>query len=172
MAKRKRTRVSLAAPTPLVGDHGTGTSAATASTVLEPIKDEKGRNPNNMGRRRRVSQIDRLKEKLTMRQIQAAEAICDAYQRVEMLSSGSPLKERVQASPKPDATIDMQVSAQSWLAHVMRGVPGRPEQCREVIEHICWYNRPVSDLATGRKHVGYMAMLKVSLDLVANRLGY
>lgn len=171
MAKHRKKHVSLA-PIPLGGDHGTGTLAAKLGTVLEPMKDDKGRNPNNIGRRRRTSEIDRLAPKLSMRQEQAARAISDAYCRVEALSSGGELKEWVQASPKPDACVAVQVAAQSELAHVMKGVPGKPVECRIVVEHVCWKGLPVRHLAAGRDHGAYMASLKVALDMVANHLRY
>lgn len=160
---KARKHVSLAAM-PFNGDHGTGTDAANSGTVVEAIKNDKGGNPNHMGRRRRVEVIDTLT--LTVRQQQAAKAIRDAYCRVESLSSGGPLKERVQASPKPDATIAAQVSAQSAYVHVMRGV--RPID-RAVIEHVCFYNQPLRTFyAHHRQHVRF----KEALDHVADHMRY
>ena len=148
-------------PIPFNGDHGTGTAAAMAGTRLEAVEDEEGRNPNNMGRRVREDRIKRIK--LSMRQEQAAYKIRDAYCRVEMLSSGSPLKEQVDASPKPDAVIASQVDAQSELHFVMSAVPNA---MRPVIEHVCWHNRPLNQMPDDR------ANFKVALDMVANKLRY
>jgi len=170
-AKKRRKHVSTA-PMPFGGDHGTGTAAAKCGTVLEAIKDEKGGNPNNMGRRRRTSELDRIAHRLSMRQEQAARAISDAYCRVEALSSGGELKAKVDASPKPDATIDVQVAAQSRLHHVMSGVPNNPTQCREAVEQVCWRGEPIGAIASGRDHQMHMSCLKISLDLVANKLGF
>jgi len=146
------------------GDHGTGTAAALAGTVVEPITDEKGSNPNHMARRVRQSVIKGLS--LTMRQGQAAEAIQDAYCRNQMLSSGSPLREQVDASPKPDATIAAQMEAQSRLIWVMKAVNHAD---RPVIEHICWYNLPLRALPS-RKRCG--VRLRDALDAVADHLNY
>ena len=169
---RKSRSVSVK-PLPFNGDHGAGTAAATAGTIIEPATDRRGDpNPNNMGRRRRTSEIDRLAPRLSMRQEQAARAISSAYSRVEALSSGGPHKEKVHSSPKPDATIAAQVAAQSQLAHVMKAVPGSPPECREVIEQVCWRGEPIGDLASGRRHGGYMSCLKITLDLVANHMRY
>ncbi|MGB1215828.1 MAG: hypothetical protein ACPG4X_20840, partial [Pikeienuella sp.] len=127
-----------------------------------------GSNPNNMARRKKVNRIDQMTS-LSMRQIQAAKAIENAHCRVEMQSSGSPLKERVQSSPKPDKTIAHQVDAQSHLVFVMGAVP---TAMRYVVEHLCWHNRPISDLGPSDKRGNHYANLKVALDLVANRLRY
>lgn len=121
-----------------------------------------------MARRRRVNRIAEMRG-LSMRQQQAAEAIQNAYCRVEMLSSGSPLKERVQASPKPDVTIAMQADAQSILVSVMAPVPSA---MRYVVEHVCWYNRPITELGPSDIRGNHYANFKVAMDLVANRLRY
>jgi len=160
-SKAKR-HVSIA-QAPWNGDHGTGTAAATAGTVVEPMADS----PNRMAVRKRVNVIDTLTS-LSMRQQQAAKEIQEAYCRVEMQSSGSALKEQVDASPKPDAVIAAQVDAMSRLAHAMSAVPSA---MRDVVEHVCWENRQI---ATISKRTGYnrMADFKVAMDLVANRLRY
>lgn len=155
--------VSLA-PTPLNGDHGTGTKAALAGTCLEPVKTETGANPNHMGRRRRVEVIDTLD--LTMRQQQAAKAIRSAFCRVEMLSSGGELKEWVQASPKPDANIASQVDAMSAFVHVMRGVRRID---RPIIEHVCFKNAPLRLFVL---HSRQSARLRQALDVVADHMRY
>jgi hypothetical protein len=171
-AKRKRKSVSVKAM-PYIGDHGTGTAAATAGTVLEPATDKPSDpNPNNVGRRRRRSEIDRLAPKLTMRQEQAARAISNAYCRVQMLSSGGELREQVDSSSKPDACITAQVSAQSDLAYVMTGVPQAPVECRQAIEQVCWHGEPIGRLASGRAHEKYMTCLKVALNAVADHMRY
>lgn len=160
--KTKRKSVSVA-PVPLGGDHGTGTHAATAGTIVSALTDEKGKNPNNMGRRRRIEVIGTLA--LTMRQEQAAKAIRDAFCRVQRLSSGGELKERVQSSPKPDATIAMQVDASSQWVYVMKAV--KPVN-RRIIEHVCCDNLPLVEL------VGYKqsrVRLAQTLDCVADHIG-
>lgn len=168
---RKKKKITLP---PMVGDHGTGTLAATAGTVLEPLVDEATgkRDPNNRGRRRRVSQIDKLASQLSMRQIQAAQALRDAYGRVEALSSGSPLKERVQTSSRPDVSSAAQVDAVSHLKFMTDAIPGNPPQCRDVVEAVCFRNEAIHTIAKGRAVDWHRSCLKVALDLVANKLGY
>lgn len=180
MSKSRKTRrgrksVSIS-PMPFNGDHGTGTAAATAGTQLEGIVDVDGKNPNRMGRRRRRLQSDVWKDRLSMRQYQAARAIEDAYARVEALGSGGDsigrmldLRTTVDASPKPDATIDLQTGAQSHLHLVMRGVP---RAIRPVIEHLFWHNRTMGSFAQGRAFYDRAAEVKVALDLVANHMRY
>lgn len=164
MAKRKKKVTTKALP--WNGDHGTGTQAALQGTTLEPVE---GNNPNRFARRRRTSQSDVWKPKLSMRQWQAAVEIENAYCGCERLSSGGPLKERVDASPKPDAVVAIQVEAQSRLKRVMDGVP---TAMRDVIEHLFWHNLPLSQLGKGRGYYNRSADVKVALDLVANKLRY
>ena len=172
MAKKKK--ITLA---PLIGDHGTGTLAANMGTSLEPLVDSQGkRNPNNMGRRRRKLQSLVWQDKLSLRQVQAAEAIERAYAGVERLGSGGDsigrmidLRTSVDASPKPDATIDVQAGAQSQLVRVMKAVP---KAARPVIEHLFWHNRALSQFAQGKAFYNRTAEIKVALDLVANHMRY
>lgn len=164
MAKRRKAVKVREAP--WNGDHGTGTMAATRGTVLEPLE---GDNPNRFKRRKRVNQIEAMRNKLSQRQFQAAQAIEVAYCRVQTLSSGSPLKAKVDSTPKPDATVSHQTDAQAQLVHVMAKVP---PSARDIVEHVCWHNLPVNDIAKGRNHYNRMADLKVALDLVANGMRY
>ena len=167
MAKKRNRTVTLAE---FNGDHGTGTLAAKAGTKLEPVTNDDGKNPNKMARRRRINRIEDMmkRHQLNMRQYQAAMEIQEAWCRVEMLSSGGELKERVQASPKPDATIDIQVSAMSRLQYVMSAVPSA---MRYVIEHVCWHNQTLSSLPQDNRG-NHSSNFKVALDLVANKMRY
>ena len=167
---RKASRYISTAKKPWGGDHGTGTQAANCGTEIVALKDENGSNPNNMGQRRRVDRIQWLMDRgyLSMRQFQAGKAIQSAYGRVESLSSGSPLKERVQASPKPDATVAAQVDANSQLVHVLRPVL-RSE--RDIVEHVCRDNQPITTL--GRSgYIRAAARLRQALDRVADHMKY
>lgn len=177
-AKKKKTRLKRGTrdrikgrvttrPLPWNGDHGTGTAAAIEGTELVAVTTEDGRNPNHMGQRRRVSVIDTLTS-LTMRQLQAAKEIQDAYGMVESLSSGGPLKEAVQSSPKPDAVIAAQVDAQSRLARAMRAVH-RSE--RVIVEHICWTNQKPQTLSRTQRR-RWLARFTASMDRVADHLRY
>lgn len=150
---------------PLEGDHGTGTAAAIAGTVMEEIE---GDNPNNRGRRRRLEVIELRSLGLSMRQTQAAREIRNAWCAVEMLTSGGELKEQVDASPKPDAVKTAQISALSRYRIAMKGVPaGIP---RQIVEAVCFHNKHPDDLP--KEWASVKAQLKVALDLAANRLGY
>lgn len=167
MAERRRKRrgkkgcITLSAPPKKYNEQeGPRTKQQISGTVLVPIKDD----PNRRAYRQRVDVW--MKFDLTIRQQQAAKAIRDAYCRVEALSSGGPLKERVQASPKPDATISMQVEVQSRLVHVMRGVPRAQ---RHIVEHILWHNRPLTALKDTPRSG---ARFKAALDAVANHMNY
>lgn len=176
MGKGSKTRRKPVTLAEFNGDHGTGTRAAKAGTRLEEIKREDGANPNRQARRRRRLQSDVWEPRLSMRQYQAAQAIERAYARVEQLGSGGDsigrmmaLRTSVDASPKPDATIDVQTSAQSHLLFVMKSVPSA---MRPVIEHLFWHNRPMGKFVQGRAFYDRSADVKVALDLVANRLRY
>ena len=167
MTKRKRkggrkTRTSQnvsIAPTPYNGDHGTGTQAANANTEIVPLQDD----PNNRARRQKRNVLKGMLSLnlLTMRQWQAGEAIQIAHLRYEMLSSGGELKERVQSSPKPDATMDVQVDAVSRFIHVMAGVPRAD---RAIVEAVCCHNAPLRSITAPRR----MQRLRASLDRVAD----
>jgi len=149
----------------LKGDHGTGAQAATHSTLVVPIRDS----PNQMGQRRRINALDRLiaQGKFSMPEQQAAIAIRDAYARTEALSSGSPLKEQVQSSPKPDAAIAAQVDVMSWWAHVTKPI-GRD---RPIVDHVCCEGLPLRTLPAKYKRRA-MARLRVQLIKVAVHLKY
>lgn len=158
------------------GDHGTGTQAAMAGTKLEPILNDDGSNPNRQARRVRGLQSQVWKPKLSMRQFQAAEAIEKAYAKVESLGSGGDsigkmidLRQRVDASPKPDAIIDAQTRARGHLVFVMSPIQ---RSVRPVIEHLFWHNKRLGSFAQGRQFYNRAAEIKVALDLVANKLRY
>lgn len=141
------------------GDHGTGTQAANKNTVIEALDG-----PNKMGRRRRVNVIETITS-LSQRQRQAADEIQNAYCRNEMLSSGSPLKEQVDASPKPDAVVASQMDAMNRLTRAMKAV--RTSE-RHLVYHICWHNQP------GRTSgvVNWQKRFKAAMDRVADHLRY
>jgi hypothetical protein len=129
------------------GDHGTGTSLAQAGTYLEPLKTDDGKpDPNKRARRRRIEVIEHLTF-LSLRQYQAAREIRDAYCQCEKLSSGSPLKEQVDSSSRPDATIAIQVDALSRLRRAMKAVPSH---LRPTVEAVCWRNEPLEKLRVCR----------------------
>lgn len=163
MTKRKsRARKRPSAPQPFTGDHGPNMPAATQGTVIEAVE---GQEHNRTGRRRRVEAIEQLT--LSMRQEQAAKRIRDAYCRVQKLTSGGPLKEQVDSSPKPDAVVAAQVDAQSELVWLMGVVP---RDMRPVVEWVCWENRSLRSMAGMREMNS--ARFKVAMDLVANRCRY
>ena len=128
--------------------------------------NEDGSNPNNMGRARRTRTIEAMT--LTMRQKQAAEAIEEAWCRVQMLESGGPLKEQVDASPKPDATVAAQVDARSRWLHVTKPIL-RADM--PIVRHICCDNRQIGLLARYGL-VRASARFKTAMDRVADHLGY
>ncbi len=163
-----RKRSNRAKPLPVIGDHGTGTAAATRDTEVVLLD---GPNPNRVARRMRVTALDRLERRgsLSMRQLQAGREIEDAYCRVQMLSSGGELKEQVDSTPRPDATVAAQVDAVSRLARAMKAVPSA---MRDVVEAVCWHGRPIESAQTPERNYRRSADLKVALDPVANHLRY
>lgn len=165
MARKGRQRKPRPITLPPTGDHGTGTGAAMAGTVLEAVE---GQEHNRTHRRRRVEAIDDSRLGLSLRQYQAAREIRDSYCQCEKLSSGSPLKEQVDASSRPDATIAIQVDAQSRFHRAMKGVPGGIP--RKIVEAICFSNQRFDDLP--KEWASVKAQFKITMDLVANRLGY
>lgn len=144
-------------------DHGPTTEAQLAGSYIEAVEDDK----NGRNRRRRVNILSLLlkADKLTQAQFQAGTAIEEAYCRVQSLSSGGPLKERVQSSPKPDAQVSAQVAAMSEMVRVKRTIPQRQ---RELVEHVCELNQPLRTARGARK----LERLRDVLEIVARDLGY
>ncbi|MEL7299357.1 MAG: hypothetical protein AAFM92_03145 [Pseudomonadota bacterium] len=169
-AGRPRKKSVTVTQAPWGGDHGTATAAAMRGTELVEVVDENGKNPNRMKRRQRVCRLDVMLKRgwITMRQHQAGRFIQDAYGRVQSLSSGGPLKERVQSSPKPDKVVASQVDAVSTLKLAMDCVP---RSARDIVEAVCWHNEPMTVLVR-RGDRRAPARLKDALDRVADRLRY
>jgi len=159
-ARRKPSLAKL----PWNGDHGPSTAAATAGTVLEPIE---GDNPNRIARRRHKSAIEAIK--LTMRQEQAAKAIEEAWCRLQMCSSGGALKEQVDASPRPDASIARQVDAQSRWQWVTKALLSSE---RRLVEWVCCENQSIQ--MAGRKigEARATERFRVAMDRVADHLRF
>ncbi len=152
---------------PVRGDHGTGTAAANASTVLVAVPGDK----NGMKRRQRIGALELILKNtgMSQRQYQAGKRIRDTFEATQ--KSPPAIKEiQVDTSPTPDATIDTQVDAQSDYADAMAAVPTK---FKRVVEHVCVENRPISEMGGGKIMGGsHRACLMVALDLVANRLRY
>lgn len=159
---QKRKKPTLA----YVGDHGTGTDAAIAGTYLEPITHDGKPDPNRRARRRRVEVIETLSF-LSMRQLQAAQEIRNAYCRKEMMSSGGPLKEQVDTSPRPDVFAASQVDAETrWR----RCIDPVPRHMRKTVEAVCCANTPLRQLPV--RYEVAKSDLQGALTLVANALRY
>lgn len=152
------------------GDHGSGTPKANAGTYLEEVLTEDGRNPNRYARRRRINQIEELSKKgvLTLRQYQAAMIIQDAYCETEALSSGGPLKERVDQSVRPDAVIADQVHVMSHWIYVARCIPA---DGYAVVKTVVMENKPISRMGKGGRAMAQnREQLLRALDVVADRM--
>lgn len=173
MSKRKRKhrlRDSLAKPRGQVtlprmnGDLGPATTAARRASVVEKIDDV-----NNVYRRRHGEPLDQMiaTGSLTMAQQQAAEAIRDAYCRVQMLTSGGEIKERVQSSPKPDASVAAQVDATSRFIHLRKCLTASE---RAIVDHVCAHGQPLRTLP-GLLHVRSGSRFREALDKVAVHVG-
>ena len=106
----------------------------------------------------------RVRAFLSMRQWQAGVEIRNALEATQKSPDQS--GERVDSSPKPDATIDVQVDAVSRYAFARKGIPRGHAY---IVDLVCEQNRPISDAGPEAYH---KAMLQVALDCVANALGY
>ena len=149
---------------PVRGDHGTGTAAATASTVLVAVPDDK----NGMKRRQRIGALESIMGKLSQRQYQAGKEIRDAFEETQ--TSPPAIKEiQVDVSPTPDATIDVQVDAQSRFAFAMSAVTPIG---KEVVNHVLLQNRPITELAGGGMVAINTQKLRNALTRVADKLRY
>ena len=151
-------------PLPWNGDHGTGTAAATASTVLVAVPDDK----NGMKRRQRIGALESIMGNLSQRQYQAGKEIRDAFEETQ--TSPPAIKEiQVDVSPTPDATIDVQCDAQSRFAFAMSAVTPLG---KEVVDHVLLQNRPITELASGGMVAINTQKLRNALTCVADKLNY
>ena len=151
-------------PTEGLGDHGTGTKAAMASTVLVSVPDDK----NGMKRRQRIGALESIMGKLTQRQYQAGKEIRDSFEATQ--TSPPAIKEiQVDVSPKPDATIDVQCDAQSRFAFAMSAVPVLG---KDVVNHVLLENRPITEMASGGMVEVNTQKLRNALTRVADKLRY
>lgn len=151
-------------PTEGLGDHGTGTQAALAGTVLVDVPDDK----NGMKRRQRIPAFERIMGHFSQRQYQAAKEIRDAFDATQ--TSPPAIKEiQVDVCPKPDATIDKQCDAQSRFAFAMSAVTA---DGYKVVNHVLLENRPISELAPGRMVEINIQRLRNALTQVADRMRY
>lgn len=177
MAKKKHKKPRKLAVPSFTGDHGPKTAAQMAGTKIVPISDKD--NPNNTGQKRRENVLERMHlgrgadeaASLSLRQYQAGNAIQEAFCKCDALSSGNSdySKPIVDSSPKPDQFTAMHCDAQSRLSFTMAKVP---QDMRAVVEHVCWYNQPISGMCHHPRDIGmHRANLKVALDLVANHIG-
>ena len=161
---KPKSMVSLA-KTPFNGDHGPSTEAANFDTEIVEIEG-----PNRMAYRKRKDRVHDLKKmpQITLRQIQAAEEIQDAWCECEALSSGGPLKEQVDASPKPDATVAAQVDAQSRLHRATRRLLSVQ---RPLVYDVCCHNLQWEQIIH-RHGALTVRRLQAALDRAADGLGY
>ena len=149
---------------PFRGDHGTGTAAANASTVLVAVPDDK----NGMKRRQRIGALESIMGNLSQRQYQAGKEIRDAFEETQ--TSPPAIKEiQVDVSPTPDATIDVQCDAQSRFAFAMSAVTPLG---KEVVDHVLLQNRPITQLAGGGMVAINTQKLRNALTCVADKLRY
>ncbi|MGB7244277.1 MAG: hypothetical protein WBC93_19610 [Sulfitobacter sp.] len=155
---RKRKGVSL--PPPLGGDHGTGTPAANAGTVVKPID---GKNPNNLGRRVRESQLEIYYKKglLTKDHLNAGMLLLCAF---EATQGGSPAikKVNVDHSPKPDHAIEIMLKRIGGYSAIMKHVP---KTSRSIISRVAVHDLPIESHQKGDLQcLNEMAKLLVGLD--------
>ena len=149
---------------PVRGDHGTGTAAANASTVLVAVPGDK----NGMKRRQRIGALESIMGNLSQRQYQAGKEIRDAFEETQ--TSPPAIKEiQVDVSPTPDATIDVQCDAQSRFALAMSAVTPLG---KDVVDHVLLQNRPITELAGGGMVEINTQKLRNALTRVADKLNY
>jgi hypothetical protein len=130
--------------------------------VIEPVE---GQEHNKTARVRRKEAIDDID--LSMRQKQAAQRIRNAYCKKLSTTSGGPMTDFVDASPKPDAVIVAQIEAQDALDFAMSAVP---KAARGIVEHVCWHNGSIRSY--GGMRATNSANFKIAMDLVANKCRY
>lgn len=182
MARRSRKKKPVSLPAMGGGKvshvDGNRTGRANHMTIVEPVmhvdpETGKKSNPNGVTRRRRVSWVEALyrQGKLTTRQYNAAIKLQGAWERTERGLGGGELKERVQSSPKPDKSIDIQIDRVSQWVAASKCIPVKYEL---IIKHVVLGNRSVCEFV-GRKagearRLRALTSLQQGLDTVADSL--
>ncbi len=145
------------------GDHGPNTLSQRLGARIEPVPDD----ANGMTRRIRGGVLEALhsaEDGIGMREYQAGVDIRQAFEAT-MQRPPAIREVFVDASPKPDATVAMQIDRQSEFARLMSAVPS---DMRYVVKHVCCEDRAIRGLGSGREHGMHKARLQVALMLVAN----
>lgn len=184
-SKKKRTQrrkaVSLATLPEQVanrvthGDMGATGPAMRQGLISEPVTwvDDEGKlqkSPNNMRRARRIDLIESYHKRdrnpiLDDRQFKAAKMLREAYEATHR--SPPAIKEiQVDASPKPDAHIDITIDRISRFSAIMRHVPS---DCKDVVDAVVLENQSIGWLKQyrGRKHAKGVERLQRGLSVVA-----
>ena len=156
MAKKRNRTVTLAQ---FNGDHGTGTLAAKAGTRMEEVKNEDGKNPNKMARRRRISWLEQYRDRGILTDRQCAIGL-DLQQAFEATQSSAPSIKKVQvdATMKPDQAIEIKLRRIGAYSKLARHVPG---WARPIIDHVVLSNMPIE-----RPNKGYLDCMDDHIKLL------
>lgn len=160
------------------GDMGATGPAMRRGLVTEAVTyvDDQGNlkeSPNNMRRARRVDLIEsyhnRENAHIDERQLKAAKRLRESYEAT-MKSPPAIKAIQVDASPKPDHAVTMQIDRISAFSAIMRHVP---KDCRDVVSAVALDNQAIGRLKEyrGRNHVKGVERLQRGLDCIADGLG-
>lgn len=127
-------------------DMGQNTLAQNYMTVTEERgetdpKTGKKSNPNGVKGKRRISVVElyHRQDHITAKQLQAAEALMNAYERT--LRTPPAVKEvNVDSSPKPDKATSIKIDRLSGFHRLYKRVPAR---CKRVIDRVVLENERV-----------------------------
>jgi len=127
-------------------------------------------NPNGVKGSRRVDMLETYYKRglISDRGYTAGEALRDAYTATQR-SKGSELMERVDASPKPDAFIDIQVDRLSRYIAISRHIPAEDQR---ILIAVVGEGRTVAHLRQYHhlRHEAGLAHLRAALDRLADAM--
>lgn len=169
----RRGKVTLA---PGPWDHGATGAANVAGLVIEERgetnpKTGKVTNPNGVTGMRRVDMLDLYLDRgvISPRAHAAGSILRTLWLRTEMGRCSPWLRDRVDSSPKPDASVAIQIDRLSALIRVSRLVPASDER---VIDIVCAHGAGVGVLPEyrGPKHPLGIEHLSIALENLADRM--
>jgi hypothetical protein len=172
---RQKTRAERSVVTLRAWDMGATGPANRAGLVLEEASEtdpQTGRkaNPNGVLRARRVDMLEHYHRKgqISTAGLNAAEALRDAFEATQR-APGWPESERVDASPKPDQAVAMQIDRISRFHAVNRLVP---QADRELIDMCVLRSGTPGTLSQyrGRRYHEGIKVLAAALDRLAGAM--
>lgn len=157
-------------------DHGADGPANRAGLVVEErgeLDPATGKmvNPNRVTGTRRLTWLERYAAKgwVSPEGLSAGLRLHEAWERISIGTSAPWLRERVDATPRPDHAVTVQIDRREAYHRIWRGVPPGD---RHVLHWVCCENRALGGMLKrrGRNHDTLKQHLREALDRMAGRI--